>query len=58
MNSSAKDLKFDSKFESGNLFAAFKVSEYEYDLAMSNDTNSTGSNQWFYFSVEGMKANK
>lgn len=25
---------------------------------MSNDTNSTGSNQWFYFSVEGLKPNK
>jgi len=25
---------------------------------MSNDTNSTGSNQWFYFSVEGMKPKK
>jgi hypothetical protein len=25
---------------------------------MSNDTNSTGNNQWFYFSVEGMEANK
>lgn len=21
---------------------------------MSNDVNSTGNNQWFYFSVEGM----
>lgn len=25
---------------------------------MGNDTNSTGSNQWFYFSVEGMVPDK
>ena len=25
---------------------------------MSNDTNSTGNNQWFYFSVEEMIVNK
>jgi hypothetical protein len=25
---------------------------------MSNDTNSTGSNQWFYFSVSGMIPDK
>jgi hypothetical protein len=25
---------------------------------MSNDTNSVGNNQWFYFSVEGMIPNK
>lgn len=25
---------------------------------MQNDTNSIGSNQWFYFSVEGLRPNK
>jgi hypothetical protein len=25
---------------------------------MSNDTNSTGTNQWFYFSVEGMTVDR
>lgn len=25
---------------------------------MSNDINSTGNNQWFYFSVEGMAPDK
>jgi hypothetical protein len=35
------------------------VSVYEYDLTMANDTNSIGgNNQWFYFSVEGLKPNK
>ena len=39
-------------FESGNLFAVFKVSEREYDLLLSNDYNSKGNTQWFMFSVE------
>jgi hypothetical protein len=25
---------------------------------MSNDANSTGNNQWFYFSIEGMVVDK
>ena len=27
-------------------------------MVMSNDVNSTGNNQWFYFSVEGMVVDK
>ena len=50
---SADDPIFDSSFESGNLFAAFRVGKNEYDLVMQNDTNCKGgNNQWFYFSVE------
>lgn len=44
-------LKFDSNFESGNLFCAFQVGNYEYDLMMQQDINSHGSTQWFFFSV-------
>lgn len=29
---------------------------FEYHLVMQNDTNTKGYNQWFYFSVEGMKS--
>jgi hypothetical protein len=49
---SYKGLKFNSSFESGNLFAVFRVGEREYDLVMQNDTNSKGNTQWFHFSVE------
>lgn len=35
--------------------ACTQISESEYDLIMQNDTNSTGTNQWFYFSVAGLK---
>lgn len=44
-------LVFESRFESGNLWMAFKVSEQEYDLVLQNDVNTRGHTQWFYFRV-------
>ena len=35
-----KTLLFESRFESGNLYLAQKVSEQEYNLLMSNDINT------------------
>ena len=35
-----KTLVFESRFESGNLYLAQKVSEAEYNLLMSNDVNT------------------
>ncbi|CAD8120249.1 unnamed protein product [Paramecium sonneborni] len=49
-------LKFDSNFESGNLFCAFKRAENVYDLILQNDINTRGNTQWFFFSVTGAKA--
>lgn len=51
-------LNFDSRFESGNLQFASKMAEYEYDLFLQSDINTTlgRHNQWFYFSVGKMKA--
>lgn len=46
-----ESLKFDSKFESGNLDKVCKVKEDEYDLYIRNDSNTSGKNQWFFFSV-------
>ena len=42
-------LLFESKFESGNLYLAQKVSDSEYNLLMQNDINTNGHTQWFYF---------
>lgn len=42
---------FDSKFESGNLRKAIKMTDYEYNLIISSDTNCIGQNHWYYFSV-------
>lgn len=37
-----KTLIFESRFESGNLLAAIKVSDTEYDLILQNDINTNG----------------
>lgn len=51
------DLHFDSRFENGNLHCAFRRRNcHEYHLFMSNDTNTLGYNQWFYFSLRNMRA--
>jgi hypothetical protein len=44
-----KTLIFESRFESGNLLAAIKVSETEYDLILQNDINTNGNTQWYFF---------
>ena len=46
-------LIFESRFESGNLFAAFKISENYYQLVVQNDTNTNGYSQWFFYRVAG-----
>ena len=56
--SSTKDttLIFESRFESGNLCLANKVSEWEYNLFMQNDINTQGYTQWFFFQVKNTTA--
>ncbi|XP_037054453.1 cytosolic carboxypeptidase 4 [Peromyscus leucopus] len=49
-------LRFYSKFESGNLRKAIQVREFEYDLLINADVNSSQHQQWFYFQVSGMRA--
>jgi len=44
-----KTLVFESRFESGNLLSAIKVSENEYDLVLQNDINTNGNTQWYFF---------
>lgn len=52
-------LIFNSRFESGNLQFATKISQYEYDLQVQSDINAGPGkhNQWFYFSVRNMIPN-
>ena len=40
-----KTLRFDSRFESGNLHKAIKVSENEYNLLLDYDTETEGFTQ-------------
>ncbi|CAG9336270.1 unnamed protein product [Blepharisma stoltei] len=44
-------LVFESRFESGNLSMAIKISDNEYNLILQNDINTKGHTQWFYFRV-------
>uniref|UniRef100_A0A672Q871 Cytosolic carboxypeptidase 1 n=1 Tax=Sinocyclocheilus grahami TaxID=75366 RepID=A0A672Q871_SINGR len=56
-----ESLKFNSKFESGNLRKAVQVRKYvqnylfEYDLILNSDINSNHYHQWFYFEVGNMR---
>mmetsp|Transcript_9796 Transcript_9796/g.28021 ORF Transcript_9796/g.28021 Transcript_9796/m.28021 type:complete len:662 (-) Transcript_9796:200-2185(-) len=53
-----KYLRFESRFETGNLRAAARVYDTEYDLWLSTDVNEReepGHRQWFFFSVCGAK---
>jgi hypothetical protein len=50
-----RTLVFESRFESGNLFLALKVSDNEYNLLMQNDINTQGHTQWFYFRVQNAR---
>lgn len=47
------DLGFESRFESGNLSMAKKISDNEYNLLLQNDVNTFGAVQWFFFRVHG-----
>uniref|UniRef100_A0ACB8E629 Uncharacterized protein n=1 Tax=Sphaerodactylus townsendi TaxID=933632 RepID=A0ACB8E629_9SAUR len=49
-------LKFFSKFESGNLRKAIQIREFEYDLILNPDVNTSQHEQWFYFEVSAMKS--
>jgi len=46
-----KTLVFESRFETGNLLAAVKLSDLEYDLVLQNDINTNGHTQWYFFRV-------
>jgi cytosolic carboxypeptidase protein 2/3 len=48
-------LIFESRFESGNLLAAIKVTDNEYDLILQNDINTNGHTQWYFFRVGNTK---
>ena len=50
-------LVFESRFESGNLSLALKLSDTEYNLILQNDINTKGHTQWFFFRVKNTHAN-
>jgi hypothetical protein len=48
-------LVFESRFESGNLKKAVKISDFEYDLHLKNDYGTGGFTQWYYFRVSNTR---
>ena len=48
---SDQTLIFESRFESGNLELAVKLSDTEYNLVLQHDSNTAGNTQWFFFRV-------
>jgi len=51
-----KLLRFDSRFESGNLDQVYHLGGNAYHCILEYDKNKTGSCQWFYFKIMGVKA--
>ena len=50
-----KTLRFDSRFESGNLMFAYQLTLESYHLILEYDHNKSGSCQWFYFQVSNVR---
>lgn len=48
-------LRFDSRFESGNLLKAYHLSGDSYHLLLEQDGNKSGSCQWFYFQIKNVQ---
>ena len=58
-------LKFESRFESGNLQLAYFTPNIDsnddidkYEIFLQNDTNTIGYTQWFFFRISNTKKNK
>ena len=49
---------FNSRFESGNLREVEKLNEFEYNLYVNFDYNSSTHSQWYYFSVRNIGKGK
>ena len=46
-SAAGKPLIFDGSFESGNLGQVVKISDFEYDVYMANDSNNTRFRLWY-----------
>ncbi|BES99313.1 Zinc carboxypeptidase [Nesidiocoris tenuis] len=53
--SNTSDLKFESRFESGNLAKAVKITDTYYELSIRADLYTNKHMQWFYFMVENTR---
>lgn len=51
-------LRFESRFESGNLSKAYKLAEDSYHLILELDRNKDRACMWFYFGIKNMRKSK
>lgn len=51
-------LIFESRFESGNLRRAVKITDTEYDLYIKNDYGTAGYCQWYYFRIQNTRKDR
>jgi hypothetical protein len=49
-------LRFESRFESGNLAKVVKISDSYYELYLRADMYTNRHMQWYYFRVENTKS--
>ena len=49
------NLKFESRFESGNLAKVVKITETYYELYLRTDMYTNRHMQWFYFRIQNTK---
>lgn len=52
-----RTLIFESRFETGNLEMACKISDEDYNLLLQNDINSKGHTQWYFFRLQNTSKN-
>ncbi|CAL8091820.1 unnamed protein product [Orchesella dallaii] len=55
--SEPSSLRFESRFESGNLAKAIKVTNMYYELYLRHDLYTERHAQWFYFRIQNTKEN-
>ncbi|KAF7987263.1 hypothetical protein HCN44_003025 [Aphidius gifuensis] len=54
-NNTKNDLKFESRFESGNLGKVIKITDTYYQLHLRKDLYTQKHMQWFYFRISNTK---
>lgn len=50
------DLRFESRFESGNLGKVVKITDTYYQLYLRRDLYTQRHTQWYYFKVSNMRS--
>lgn len=55
-NDSSSDLRFESRFESGNLGKVIKITDTYYQLHLRKDLYTQRHMQWYYFRISNTRS--